>query len=206
MNKPVITQEQADAIGYAIERHSRVRLIDTYMKNGNGCFVEKLKQLYKMSYDDFFRCLYIGYEVEPEFKVGDWVVTKSGYVGEIEFINEFEGWANIGYSKETKERGVCLAKTFKLNEIERHATESEIAQEKERRKWEKIGRKLGEYHHYDIALDLINDVYVEVDDPDAYPGGSMRVASLDDTLDSWMVNPVNLTLVCPAENRLDTSQ
>jgi hypothetical protein len=97
-----------------------------------------------------------GYEVEPEYKVGGWVVLEDGYIGEIEFINEIEEWANIGDSKDTKERGVCLAKTYDLVDIERHATPSEIAEEKERRFWSEHGREPWQLKQGDILTKTID--------------------------------------------------
>ena len=77
-----------------------------------------------------------GYEVEPEYKVGDWVVYE--YSSRPEQINaicnrKIETNSNYGY-----------ADRF------RHATESEIAQEKERKWWSEHNRAPREIKMGDI--------------------------------------------------------
>lgn len=148
MEKIQVTQKQADWL----ERYELTQeQIDHYI---NTQLHRKRPDSPIVDWDagKLARSLYVGYEVIPEFFEGDWVVTKSGYVGQIEFICVEEDWANIGYSKDTKQRGVCLAKTFNLDEIERYATPEEIQQAKKRWFWEKLGREVDEYKPGDLVV------------------------------------------------------
>ncbi|RDW17613.1 hypothetical protein CWR48_13940 [Oceanobacillus arenosus] len=76
---------------------------------------------------DVARAFFIGYEVEPEFKVGDWVVYEQGNVGQY------------------GDKPIVLK-----NPVVRHATPEEIAQEKERRWWKLHGREVWELKQGDI--------------------------------------------------------
>ncbi|GIO25358.1 hypothetical protein [Oceanobacillus sp. J11TS1] len=158
MEKIKLTQEQLEKIERELDgtERSEVKLLTRHTKcvvTDDDTWINDYKCLNKLSLEDMARILFIpgSYEVIPEFEPGDWVVTKTGYVGEIEFIDDFGGWANIGYSKDTKQSGVCLAETFNLDEIERHATPEEIANEKKRRFWKRLGRGVDEYRRGDIV-------------------------------------------------------
>ena len=149
MEKVKLTQEQAQMIEN--HRGSFERLMSKrYMKNC-PTYIDELT--IQQVVDAYFG----GYEVEETFRVGDWVVCEDGYIGQIEFINEIEKWANIGYSKDTRERGVCLATTYDLIDIIRHATPEEIAEEKKRRWWARHGRDVYEFKSGDL---IDHDHYV----------------------------------------------
>ena len=111
MAKIVVTQEQADRINYfrkddegkgeAIRHH-----VNKWLSSVNTCLNE-------LSVDELARALYVGYEVEVEVKVGDWLVNnRNGLMFQIEDRQEDKDIA-------------------RMNHI-RHATESEIVEEKER--------------------------------------------------------------------------
>lgn len=174
MEKVKITHEQADAI-------------------------EKIKSgaLMDVPLDNLIKAMIIGYEIEPEFKVGDWVVTKDGYIGEIEYINEVDKWANIGYSKDTKERGVCLAKTFKLNDIERHATIEETEQEKERRFWVRHNRDVWELRQGDVLSKKRGSYTVWEIHEDRVIFNEFGITK------TWEELKSEFKVTCFAENRLD---
>ena len=109
MGKIIVTQEQADRINYfrkddegkgdAIRYH-----LNTWLAPVNTCLNE-------LTLDELARAIYVGYEVEEKFKVGDWLVNnRNGMIFQIEDRQEDKDIA-------------------RMNHI-RHATESEIAEEK----------------------------------------------------------------------------
>lgn len=147
-----------------------------------------------------------GYEIKPEFKVGDWVVTLSGYIGEIEFINKQENWANIGWTRETEKRGVCLAKTFKLTEIERHARTEEIMQEKERRWWKLSHRDVWQLAQGDILIEKDNRHTCEVKFVEAHDEtGTLLVNGIEDEfVDSVTILKNKYEVFCFVHDRRDS--
>lgn len=191
MRKVILTQKQARMFEnhkYAVEELLEKRVCDNCPTSIDS-----------LPIDDVVKAIVYGYEVKPEFKVGDWVVLEDGYIGEIEFINEVEGWANIGYSKDTKERGVCLAKTYDLIDIVRHATPSEIAEEKERRWWKKHGRDVWELRARDILKQKSGNELAEVKEVhnSGYLIGKWTCYESKEYIKK------HYTVVCLAENRLD---
>lgn len=155
--KVKLTQEQADAMDYALEKHNRTLLVKTYVnqfkREADSRFVDKLEILYKLTYDEFFKSIYIGYEVESEFEVGDWVVNALGNIGHIKRIERRRLNKHIYHGLWFRERDVvkmdCVRSTF-----QRHATPEEIAEEKQRRWWAKNGRDVWELKKGDVLLDL----------------------------------------------------
>lgn len=102
-----------------------------------------------LTYDDFIKAVKDGYEVEPEFKVGDWVVHKNG--------NPFNTYLKPLAVKITsvKKDNVYYAEDCNVTYSERirHATPSEIAKEKERRFFAEHGREPWELKKNDILND-----------------------------------------------------
>ena len=121
MGKIVVTQEQADRINYfrkddeskgeAIRHH-----INTWCAPPNRCLNE-------LSLDELVRALYVGYEVEEKFEVGDKVFYRTMDTGMHTIIGMQAGICNL--------RGSVKFTNVETSSI-RHATESEIAVEKER--------------------------------------------------------------------------
>jgi len=119
MGKVVITQEQASKIseweyhtdhpGTLLELHAKNKLFDS-------------KCLQIMSLDQLARAIYVGYEVEVEFEVGDWVVNTCH---------------NSIFQLEQSEVKDFFERIPALKHI-RHATESEIAEEEKRRMDKKL--------------------------------------------------------------------
>lgn len=137
MEKVKLTQEQAreiERIKNYFNRHEYItKFVETNGVSDSEFHIEEL-----------VRALYIGYEVEPEFKVGDYVVNGGGKVVEIledkgdSFI---VGW--IANGKMFKES------TFK-HSILRHAIPEEVSKEKQRRWWSKHNRGLWELREGDV--------------------------------------------------------
>lgn len=132
MEKVKLTQKQADAI---------VKNVNAGLENGNILY----RYLRYEGYDEQFRgltfgaladALYIGYEVEPEFKVGDWVVEKvSGKVGVVHSIDCGQGSFHVDLLE-------YAVPQYQLKGDYRHATPEEIAKEKQRRWWAEHGREV----------------------------------------------------------------
>src|SRR5690625_2663863 len=120
MGKVRLTQEQADAIE-GIKEYQRKLL-----NSGEHRIMEEFKDLRSLTTDEFMDALYVGYEVEPEYSVGDWIVVDYGEHGtEVGII---KGWID-------KPHSFFIDKCHfgaNVNEA-RHATPEEIAEEKERR-------------------------------------------------------------------------
>lgn len=186
MEKVKVTREQAECIK-SFENNKVVAL-----KHWVTDSFEVSKCLKKLTLDELARCLYSeeGYEVEEEFKVGDWVNfeddTCSDCITKIIDIQPIynrvqyygvSGWQNI-------------------NSIQRHATPSEIAQEKERRWWGKHGRDVNEYRLNDIVK-IKNDSQTII----AAVEGVADDQISDEGGDAWLFGEIEL--ICPAENRLD---
>ena|SRR5690625_4134508 len=142
MEKVKLTKEQANAIEWALQKeneYSPDRLL-RLRSSDNANFHNELYPLNDIDIAVLARALYIGYEVEPEFKVGDWVVSvKTGFVGTILDIFS-DGMAHLSW------RGSVAIKNL------RHATPEEIQQEKERRWWAKHGREVWELKAGDFLI------------------------------------------------------
>src|SRR5699024_11077859 len=80
MEKVKVTRVQADAIEYCKAEFGKDKTINTHAK---GTWAYDCKPLNDLEFSELARALYIGYEVEPEFKAGDWVyIAKEGMYGQ----------------------------------------------------------------------------------------------------------------------------
>ncbi len=156
MSKVKITQEQADAIENITYREHAVELqINGWKHKENRC-------LNHLALDDFIKALYIGYEVEPEYKVGDWIVKRNGE--KFYITHRGDGFpiavriTNITTSLGVNVLQFCDGSVIRITEA-RHATPEEIAKEKERRWWAKNDRDVWEIREDDI-LEYLNDLYI----------------------------------------------
>lgn len=108
--------------------------------------------------DKLLNALVNGYEVEPAYKVGDWIVRLDGTT----FMNE----KAVVQVDKVSDIHLFYARDIGIDKIRiRHATPEEIKAEKERRFWAKIGRKVGEFRIGDIRI---------LDD-----GNSVRITDVD---------------------------
>lgn len=139
MGKVKLTQEKADVLEGVITRVGSNELIvgmhaGKEVPWGQGEYV-----MNDFSLDTLIRALYIGYEVEPEFNVDDWVKSKHGKgIGVIKEINRMGYYTDFGLIAD--------------HDDIRHATLEEIAKEKERKWWAKHGRSVWELKIDDILV------------------------------------------------------
>src|SRR5690625_2377859 len=151
MEKVKLTQEQVEALQNRLtflKKSEIIRHHAVYSEPWNGIH----ECLNSINLDDMIRALYIGYEVEPEFKVGDWVTCSlfSG-VYEITEDNQFLGIVQL----DNNGGGIHESRL-------RHATPEEIAKEKERRMFATYDREPWEIKANDILLDKELNDYVSV--------------------------------------------
>lgn len=166
MEKIKLTQEQADAIeslrsgGYDDDVIVRNTLFYEMGTNENPC--KRYNSLLDLHTDKLIRALYIGYEVESEFKVGDWVYVETPKselpnVYKIMLVNKYHAQLDRLYGNHDKS---------KL----RHATPEEIEKEKQRRWWKSHNREVrelrkgdiivGEYDGYHTVWEITDEGYV----------------------------------------------
>ena len=130
MGKVVITQEQAVKIrGWEYHTGYPGRLLELraqYLLTSSKC-------LQSLTLDELARVIYVGYEVEEKFKVGDKVFYRTMDTGMHTIIDMQAGICNL--------RGSVKLTNVETSSI-RLATESEIAAEKERRMGSKLDKIL----------------------------------------------------------------
>jgi len=132
MNKIIgkieLSKEQADAINRYLENNNQdiADLLDTHADKSES-WGTVYKSLNGLSQSDMARALFVGYEVDEKFEIGDWVIRKDG--GRPFIVTSSRGAED-------------------LNDI-RHATPEEIKAEQESRIWSKFGREPGEFRDGD---------------------------------------------------------
>ena len=192
MNKVKLTQEQAEKIEEVKDYKKKYQeyISDMlYERCINGSWIGVYEPLNNLNADEFARAIYIGYEVEPEYKKGDWVKSKIGTgVGKIIHLKQFGYETDFG----------LLADTDDI----RHATPEEIAEEKERRWWHRHGRGVWEFKTRDIVKDKSGEYgfhYRSVHFVDEILKMARCTGGVDIPLE-------NLTLVCFADERKDVKE
>src|SRR5699024_2290283 len=137
--KVILTKEQAEAIETKKSTGSAA-----VAKHLEGWTWKENKCLNDLSMEQFVKALYIGYEVEETFKVGDWV--KDTSTNAVIKIKDRQHRNNINDPRYSTVR---------------HATPEEIAKEKQRRWWAKHGRDVGELKENDLLY--YDDEFKEVE-------------------------------------------
>src|SRR5690625_3495325 len=144
MNKVKLTNDQAKAIEKLKGGKFYINAYPVEYKVKHS-FKGKLEALNSLTTDEFIRALYIGYEVEPEYKVGDWIKSKLGKgIGKIIDIDDTWYWTDFGLA------------VPKEDDVIRYATDEEIAKEKQRRdeKLDKILLELTDYERERLTVKL----------------------------------------------------
>ncbi|GGP17261.1 hypothetical protein [Oceanobacillus neutriphilus] len=136
------------------------------------------------------RALYVGYEVIPQYKVGDWVV----YVPDNSIWEITKDTYNDGTHINLM-NGNEIMNVVSANHL-RHATPEEIQQEKKRRFWERLGREVDEYRQGDIVTtgfgNYTSITKLEMNKKSVYFDGPEAERSFDE-----------IYLVAPEEQRMD---
>lgn len=146
MKKIKLTQEQADAVEEYLSGvyGDREILVSDYVTSQESFKYSGHVAINDLELDTLIKALYIGYEVEEDFKVGDWVtiIVDSDSNNIAYEIHRLEGnLANLVYNDEFRSY-------WPIGDL-RHATPEEIKAEKERKVWAKIGREVGEFREGD---------------------------------------------------------
>src|SRR5699024_1028720 len=189
MEKVKLTQEQADAI--EVWKKTSYRLDDflTY----KNMLDESFKCLRGFSLDKFAKALYIGYEVEPNIKVGDFVDIGLFGVSKIAEVTGVKGDAiAINGSDEYHE--------FKINRV---LTDEEKHEEKQRRWWKSHNRDVWELREGDIlSMDGYENVTMAVKE---VIHENITLLNGEDEEYMFLYDIKNLlSVVCFAEDRKDT--
>ena len=193
MGKVKITQEQADAIEKAWKMSgNKVFIIRMHDRDGS-VLIDGREQLGDISTDTLIKALYIGYEVELEFEEGQWVALDD-YASRpiiakiLEIDIEGDGRLRLDWSDH------CYWDKERI----RHATPSEIAEEKERRFWKKHGRDVWELREGDF---LVNEDKIAWEVTSINPNEDY--CSIDYTRFTYDEIKRGFLVMCFAENRLD---
>lgn len=96
------------------------------------------------------RALYIGYEIEPVYKLGDWVVLESEDEGLL-VIGKVVGFKNDGKDARVNDVNYKVPQTVPVKKL-RHAESSEIQYAKNFKVWKSLGRKVDEFRDGDIGI------------------------------------------------------
>lgn len=140
-----LTAEQAKAIEILLRTRSKENILNLHASSipwdgNNADYLNKLSQA------DLAKSLLIGYEVEMNYKVGDWVrywrKDRLTRFGKLTYINYEKGLAQFDNCTITK----------KIEDITRHATPEEVEIEKERRWWKSHDREVWELKQGDILM------------------------------------------------------
>jgi len=181
MEKVKLTQEQVSAINNCRNIVGDEMLIEMQVNRRNSPWRNKWNAINELDLLTLVDALRIGYEVEPEFKVGDWVIDE--FSGSMTIIE------NAGYANDLNN---CR------NNI-RKATKEEIAKEKQRRWWAKHGRYVGEYKENDVVTSRHTKeiLYLkEVDNERYYLSDNSVYRDKEEMLNHYLI-------VCFAEDRKD---
>lgn len=191
MSKVKLTKKQADAIEYEMAGSERALEIFTRI-HLNGWRANRNQCLNELTLDELVRAVLIGYEVVPEFKIGDKLIyqyKQNNIFGEVNRDLSVRWSDNVESTKEKIEQ------LNDLGEV-RLATESEIKEEKRRRWWSARDREVWEVYEGDI-------IKAKED------GLAFNVSSLNiDYLTCLSVEELDerYAVICLAENREDVGE
>lgn len=143
--KILITREQADALrDFEAKGFNLEIFIDA-----REYWTSQLSPLKSFTIDEFAKLLYkpSGYEIKPEYKVGDWVIT-SGHVAKIIDI-QYENH-RVQYDS--------INNWQPIKGISRYATPGEIKAEQERQLWKNLDREPNQFKIGDVGLHVDGSV------------------------------------------------
>lgn len=161
-----ITSEQDYAIEYVVEQFGKDYTLNKTAGNYDSKWMDdKHLCLNSIKLADLARILYEpnSYEIEVEYKAGEWVVRLGvSYMGEL-IIGQL-------YTNEVGDLDVDRAEriglSFSATEW-RHATPEEIKAEKERQLWKSMGREVNEWREGDVYKHRNYLIRFEIDKTEA---------------------------------------
>lgn len=150
MEKVKITQEQAGAIEHLRDLHfEEMNRFKKYSK----CNVDKkLIPLHDLEIDKINDAYFDGYEVKPDFEVGDWIVYENEYHKCVMQITDTD--KHYVYVEPFHNGFKNCTAISKKSPLIKHATPEEIAEEKERRFFARHGREPWELKYGDILVNI----------------------------------------------------
>ncbi|MGY0692962.1 hypothetical protein ACW2QC_09265 [Virgibacillus sp. FSP13] len=182
MEKVMLTKEQAEAVDYFKK---------TFVENKATSMTNKTLR----------DALNHGYEIMSEFEVGDWLT--------VEYDNKTVGTVVEIYEDKQQVELDCRYYTYKINEL-RHATKTEIAEEKERRWWASHNRGVWELREGDLLIEEDGDLFSIAEDvhlpkEDVTILIKSNLPTKTETISSVYIRN-KCRIVCFNENRLDGDQ
>lgn len=156
-----LTKKQSDFIENALSSGmDKEEILNAFAKR-NAFEKHTNHSLHGLCVMDLARALLIGYEIESEFKAGDWVVFtyQDGKVAVGKITKFHPGDNDHAYLDIPLNRDDGLFVNCRLCNLS-HATPEEIKDEKERRLWAEIDRPVGKF--------VIGDIGIAVDDTYTY--------------------------------------
>src|SRR5690625_4677361 len=189
MSKVKLTKEQAEALEQAKEGRGK----DKVMNGIGGKWYRELEPLNDLTPSQMARSLYIGYEVEAEFKVGDWVVYKSN-------IHETPIVRTVSKINQPRSSASLDAESIvaPLNNL-RLARSEEIAEEKERRFFAKHDRAPWELWDKDLLKHIDSELIFEVQ----FVSDDGVYLNHDSEARSWDLIKRNYSVACFYSDRKD---
>lgn len=203
MQKVKLTREQADALEELLEYNAKIDILREKIRSSeeDNIYADNNKNIVFKHLNDeqLLKALYIGYEVKPKFKVGDWVVNRSS--GEVDKVVDVEYETGMIY---------VSGWAIKVKEsLLRHATDEEIAKEKRIEWWAKHDREEYEFRKNDVVKYDCSEwggIYIVTSDPykcNAYDEKCVRVYNRYQRKTSISVPVKDLRIICFAEDRKD---
>lgn len=131
MSKVKLTKKQAVIIESLKEEH--LEMLKELYEHPENYDIGKLEPLMDLTAEQYHEALYVGYEVEKEYKAGDFVVHKDGHTGLIDNVH-----TNNPQGEKVFEGAWFDGNDFMLmltdeNNFERRANEEEIVKTEDRK-------------------------------------------------------------------------
>lgn len=186
-----LTKEQARAV--EVFKDNNLTLKDYAYEN----LSEELDPIQILGIDKMARALYVGYEIEPELDVGDWVISKvTGEIGKITHLKS-NGYVVTDIKLVDYKDDVFLVDKpdWFLKK-----TPEEIAKEKQRRWWAKHGRGVWELKERDLLRQVHDNTKHEV--RRMYKDGSVSFVNDSGALSKLSIQS-HYKVICFAEDRKD---
>ncbi|GGN64443.1 hypothetical protein [Oceanobacillus indicireducens] len=192
MSKVILTKEQAKAMEELKSEHLTGEVVKIHLNDRWSLGLESLNDL---TVDEFAQAYYSedGYEVEPEYKVGDHVINQEGRV--VEILEDGRASFSLGFI----DNGKMFKEETPKSCILRHATKEEVW-------WASHGREPWELKNNDILNDRRENRTVTIDKViDKFPAEEMTVLFTNGEWEFYnnIVEDSDWRVACFADKRLD---